>query len=338
MAGAASTRSSTGRRRHPRRAGEVDQLAPDGTVHVRDRWRRERGRGRARDRRRPQRGVAAGSLTSQCLSLDCSTRSVRPVIPVVLGGGTPSSSRSVAGRPLLDGPTIRLKAHTSPISATGEAADKSSTSFRRNGRGDRRRPEPHPEVAPPVSGAADAQRRASCRAKSPGTRLCGPQQHGRERHRPARRAVDRQVELRTGLALVGRPSAAHRQTASCPIHHLGYSVSGLMRVRMDDGQTLDIGPDTAYEIPAGHDAWVVGRRAVGDRRVDELGRGRRRCGGLGHRRHRDAGLHGHRRSTALAERLGPSRMARPAVAAQRSVRQVLNAFHGREVKTTATAS
>lgn len=47
-------------------------------------------------------------------------------------------------------------------------------------------------------------------------------------------------------------------TESCSVHHLGYSVSGTLRVVMDDGQTIDIPPESAYEIPAGHDAMVVG--------------------------------------------------------------------------------
>jgi class 3 adenylate cyclase len=47
-------------------------------------------------------------------------------------------------------------------------------------------------------------------------------------------------------------------SASCPIRHLGYSMSGAVRVVMDDGQTLDIGPDTVFDIPPGHDKWVVG--------------------------------------------------------------------------------
>lgn len=47
-------------------------------------------------------------------------------------------------------------------------------------------------------------------------------------------------------------------TASCQLHHLGYSVSGVLQVVMDDGQTLDIPPNSIYEIPAGHDARVVG--------------------------------------------------------------------------------
>ncbi len=50
-------------------------------------------------------------------------------------------------------------------------------------------------------------------------------------------------------------------TASCQLHHLGYSISGVLRVAMDDGQTLDIPPGSAYEIPAGHDAWVMGDEA-----------------------------------------------------------------------------
>jgi class 3 adenylate cyclase len=46
--------------------------------------------------------------------------------------------------------------------------------------------------------------------------------------------------------------------ASCPIRHLGYSISGTVRTVMDDGETLDIGPNTAFDIPPGHDQWVIG--------------------------------------------------------------------------------
>ena len=47
-------------------------------------------------------------------------------------------------------------------------------------------------------------------------------------------------------------------TTSCLVHHLGYAISGRLRVDMDDGQTIEIPPGSAYEIPAGHDASVVG--------------------------------------------------------------------------------
>ena len=35
-------------------------------------------------------------------------------------------------------------------------------------------------------------------------------------------------------------------------------MSGVVHVVMDDGQTLDIGPDTVFDIPPGHDKWVIG--------------------------------------------------------------------------------
>jgi class 3 adenylate cyclase len=47
-------------------------------------------------------------------------------------------------------------------------------------------------------------------------------------------------------------------TASCQNRHLGYVFSGTLHAVMDDGTELDILPGDAYEIPPGHDAWVVG--------------------------------------------------------------------------------
>jgi len=59
-------------------------------------------------------------------------------------------------------------------------------------------------------------------------------------------------------------------TASCEIHHLGFVVSGHLRVTMDDGSSVLLGPDDAFEVPPGHDAWVEGdERFVA---VDSLGR------------------------------------------------------------------
>jgi hypothetical protein len=48
------------------------------------------------------------------------------------------------------------------------------------------------------------------------------------------------------------------QTDSCEVFHLGYCVSGRMKVRMDDGSELEIGPGEAAAVPPGHDAEVVG--------------------------------------------------------------------------------
>lgn len=47
-------------------------------------------------------------------------------------------------------------------------------------------------------------------------------------------------------------------TSSCQYHHLGISVSGRCVAKMDDGTTYEIVSPSAFEIPPGHDAWVVG--------------------------------------------------------------------------------
>jgi class 3 adenylate cyclase/mannose-6-phosphate isomerase-like protein (cupin superfamily) len=47
-------------------------------------------------------------------------------------------------------------------------------------------------------------------------------------------------------------------TATCQHHHLGIILKGRMHVEMADGTSIEFFPGDAYEIPPGHDAWVVG--------------------------------------------------------------------------------
>jgi class 3 adenylate cyclase len=47
-------------------------------------------------------------------------------------------------------------------------------------------------------------------------------------------------------------------TPSCVNRHVGFVIGGHLHVLMDDGTELDIVAGDAYEIPPGHDAWVVG--------------------------------------------------------------------------------
>jgi class 3 adenylate cyclase len=47
-------------------------------------------------------------------------------------------------------------------------------------------------------------------------------------------------------------------TDACQYHHLGVTLSGRLRVQLPDGTELEIGPGDVFEIPPGHDAWVVG--------------------------------------------------------------------------------
>lgn len=44
----------------------------------------------------------------------------------------------------------------------------------------------------------------------------------------------------------------------CPARHVGAALSGVLHVVTEDGTEMDIRGGDAYEIPPGHDAWVVG--------------------------------------------------------------------------------
>lgn len=123
-------------------------------------------------------------------------------------------------------------------------------------------------------------------------------------------------------------------TPSCPLHHLGYSVSGLLRVQMDDGQVLDIGPESVYEIPAGHDAWVVGDEpwitvewtSARDVGVSPEATGEQVIATLLFTDIVD--------STATLERIGEAAWRELLHRHNARVRELLNTFRGREVKTT----
>ena len=50
-------------------------------------------------------------------------------------------------------------------------------------------------------------------------------------------------------------------TKSCQAPHLGYCLSGRMKIRMEDGAEHEIAPGDFFRITPGHDAWVVGSEA-----------------------------------------------------------------------------
>ena len=50
-------------------------------------------------------------------------------------------------------------------------------------------------------------------------------------------------------------------TDSCQAEHLGYAVSGQIRIEHEDGTSADIGPGQAYYIAPGHEAYVIGDEA-----------------------------------------------------------------------------
>ncbi|HXI45837.1 MAG TPA: adenylate/guanylate cyclase domain-containing protein [Candidatus Acidoferrales bacterium] len=48
------------------------------------------------------------------------------------------------------------------------------------------------------------------------------------------------------------------RTSLCQYHHVGVCVSGRLMNRLEDGTSIEIGPGQVFEIPPGHDGWVVG--------------------------------------------------------------------------------
>ena len=48
------------------------------------------------------------------------------------------------------------------------------------------------------------------------------------------------------------------KTDSCQAAHMGYFISGRMKVVMDDGEEMAYGPGDFAIMAPGHDAWVIG--------------------------------------------------------------------------------
>lgn len=51
-------------------------------------------------------------------------------------------------------------------------------------------------------------------------------------------------------------------TEWCESHHVGYQLKGSLRVRLKDGTEFDVKAGDMLDIPAGHDAWVLGDEPV----------------------------------------------------------------------------
>jgi class 3 adenylate cyclase len=123
-------------------------------------------------------------------------------------------------------------------------------------------------------------------------------------------------------------------TKSCQFHHVGVTLSGRCRIQMPDGIELEIGPGDVFEIPPGHDAWVIGdepwvsvdfeaMRAYG--RAD-LAAGRRTLSSILFTDIVD--------STAQAIALGPARWRNLVSRHNELAERVIDEHDGRLVKTT----
>ena len=123
-------------------------------------------------------------------------------------------------------------------------------------------------------------------------------------------------------------------TSHCEYHHMGYVISGTMRIVLEDGTSYDVGPDEAYEIPPRHDAWVLGDQTMGQPR---LGRNAivRAAGRVPWRA--DAGHDPFTDlvdSTATATKVGDGAWRDTLALHNQAVRFELDQFRGREIHTT----
>ncbi len=123
--------------------------------------------------------------------------------------------------------------------------------------------------------------------------------------------------------------------ASCPIRHLGYSISGTLAVRMDDGQLIEIVPNSVFEIPPFHDKWVVGDEPW--ETIEWGGSGRAAAEALQETRTRSLATVVFTDivdSTPTAQRIGDASWRTLLAAHHARLRVPLNVYRGREVKST----
>jgi class 3 adenylate cyclase len=121
-------------------------------------------------------------------------------------------------------------------------------------------------------------------------------------------------------------------TTSCRFHHTGVVLHGRARLRMDDGSELELGPDDVYDIPPGHDAWVVGDEPF--ETVDWVGAHRWAQPLAGERILATVVMTDIVDSTILASRLGDGAWTQMLDDHDSRLRRVLDRFGGREVATT----
>jgi class 3 adenylate cyclase len=122
-------------------------------------------------------------------------------------------------------------------------------------------------------------------------------------------------------------------TPSCQHHHQGTTLSGRMEVVTDDGARRIFGPGEVFDIPPGHDAWVVG--AVPCVSIEFRGvRGWGKPASVGERILATLLVTDIVGSTALAARFGDASWKDLLARHSDRVRIELDRFRGYEVKTT----
>jgi class 3 adenylate cyclase len=127
------------------------------------------------------------------------------------------------------------------------------------------------------------------------------------------------------------PEISQMGNRLCMAHHTGVVLDGSLHIEMQDGSVIDLGPDEVFDIPPGHDGWAVGDRPwtavtwAGFRSWTTDRSGERILVTL-----LFTDIVG---STERAAAIGDSGWREVLAGHYRVVREILDRFHGREVKT-----
>lgn len=122
-------------------------------------------------------------------------------------------------------------------------------------------------------------------------------------------------------------------TPSCAVRHIGVCISGRFHVQMDNGREVEFGPDDVFDIPPGHDAWVVGDEPWETIEIAGIyGFGRPGLGG--HAYVTSILLTDIVDSTATLARVGRAEWDRILTAHYEQARRALDRHRGVEIKTT----
>ena len=121
-------------------------------------------------------------------------------------------------------------------------------------------------------------------------------------------------------------------TPSCAVRHIGLCLSGRLHVKTDGGREMEFGPDDVFDIPPGHDAWVLGDEPWETVEIAGIyGFGRPGLGG--HSYVTTILLTDIVDSTATLARVGPTEWDRVLTAHFEQARRALDRHRGIEIKT-----
>ena len=127
------------------------------------------------------------------------------------------------------------------------------------------------------------------------------------------------------------PQISLEGRAICMAHHTGYALDGGLHVQMADGSTLDVAPNDVFDIPPGHDGVSVGPQPF--LAINWAGARTWMAERAGERVLMTLLFTDVVDSTVRALELGDRAWRELLAQHYRSVRNILDRYHGREIKT-----